>query len=215
MLIVGARGFAKEVLEVVKQLNDLTDLVFYDDVNENVPLKLHDRFPILKSLNDASNYFATTDQRFTLGIGNPYLRKTLYEKFSAAGGHLVSTVSPLANLGSFDVQIGNGANILPGAIFSNGTTLGMGCIVYYNATITHDCIVGDFVQVSPGATLLGKCEVGDYSQVGANSTVMPNVKLGRNVIVGAGAVVTTHIPDNCVVTGIPAQIKKRLTPLDI
>lgn len=40
MLIVGAKGFAKEVLEVVYQLNQLDNLVFYDDVNTDAPDKL-------------------------------------------------------------------------------------------------------------------------------------------------------------------------------
>ena len=47
MLIVGAKGFAKEVLEVAHQLNKLDNLVFYDDVNEQVPVKLFGKFPIL------------------------------------------------------------------------------------------------------------------------------------------------------------------------
>ena len=215
MLIVGARGFAKEVLEVVSQLNELMDLVFYDDVNRNLPAKLYGKFPVLTSLDEASAYFIHTDSRFTLGLGNPYLRKKMYEKFLAAGGQLVSTISPLACIGSFDVQIGEGSNILPGAIFSNGTKIGRGGIVYYHSSITHDCIIGEFVQISPGVTLLGKSEVGSYSQIGANATILPNVKIGQNVIIGAGAVVTKDIPDDCLVTGIPGIIKKKLTPLDI
>ncbi|MFZ2430593.1 MAG: hexapeptide transferase, partial [Lutibacter sp.] len=35
MLVIGAKGFAKEVLEVVHQLNELENLVFYDDVNKD------------------------------------------------------------------------------------------------------------------------------------------------------------------------------------
>lgn len=215
MLIVGAQGFAKEVLEVVNQLNELKDLVFYDDVNKDLPDKLYGRFPILTSLEAASDYFTHTDRRFCLGLGNPFLRKKLYEKFLAAGGQAVSVISPLACIGSFDVQIGECSNILPGVIFSNGTKIGRGGLVYYHSSITHDCVIGDFVQISPGVTLLGKSEVGSYTQIGANATILPNVKIGQNVIIGAGAVVTKDIPDNCLVTGIPGIIKKRLTPPDI
>ena len=40
------------------------------------------------------------------------------------------------------------------------------------------------------------------------------MKVGKNVIVAAGAVVTTNVPDNCMVAGVPAQIKKELKPID-
>jgi serine O-acetyltransferase len=35
------------------------------------------------------------------------------------------------------------------------------------------------------------------------------VKIGNNVIIAAGSVVTHDIPDNCMVAGVPAVIKKR------
>ena len=49
MLIVGAKGFAKEVLEVLHQLNETEDVVFYDDVNKDAPDFLYGKFPILKN----------------------------------------------------------------------------------------------------------------------------------------------------------------------
>ena len=36
MLIIGAKGFAKEVLEILHQKNDLQNIVFYDDVNDDI-----------------------------------------------------------------------------------------------------------------------------------------------------------------------------------
>ena len=51
MLIVGAKGFAKEVLEICHQNNELENLVFYDDVNDDVNGLLFDKFPILKSID--------------------------------------------------------------------------------------------------------------------------------------------------------------------
>lgn len=213
MLIIGAKGFAKEVLEVVRQLNQLENLVFYDDVNNEGPEKLFGQFSILKTIEEASIFFKTVDNRFTIGIGNPLLRKQLYDKFTALGGNFISTISPLATIGSYDVQIGIGTNVLSGAVFSNSTTIGVGCIVYFNSIITHDCEIGDFVELSPSVIVLGRCEIGSYTQIGANATILPDVKIKANVIVAAGSVVTKDVPDNCMVAGIPAVIKKELTPL--
>lgn len=214
MLIIGAKGFAKEVLEVVHQLNQLDNLVFYDDVNNNIPEKLFNQFPILKNIEQAKIYFKTIDNRFTIGIGNPVLRKKLYDKFSAIGGIFTSTISPLASIGTYDVKIGEGCNILSDAIFSNSSRIGIGCLIYYNTVITHDCIIGNFVEMAPSVTVLGRCFIGDYSQIGANVTILPDVKIGKNVIVGAGSVVTKNVPDNCVLVGTPAKIIKALEPLN-
>ena len=48
---------------------------------------------------------------------------------------------------------------------------------------------------------------------GSNATVLPKIKIVQNVIAPAGAVVTKDVPDNFMVTGIPAIYKKELSPL--
>lgn len=214
MLIIGAKGFAKEVLEVMHQLNQLENLVFYDDVNVDVPGKLFSQFPVLRTTQEAAVYFKTIDNQFTIGIGNAFLRKKLCDKFTNLGGKFTSTISPLATIGTYDVQIGFGSNILSGSVFSNSTIIGEGCIIYYNSIITHDCKIGDFVEISPAVTILGRCQIGSYSEIGSNSTILPNITIGKNVIIGAGSVVTKDIPDNCLAFGIPARIIKKLMPLE-
>ncbi|MFY8180902.1 MAG: acetyltransferase [Flavobacterium sp.] len=215
MLIVGAKGFAKEVLEVLHQLNQLENVVFYDDVNKDIDDVLYNKFPVLKSIEQAQTFFKETDAKFTIGIGNPILRKKLYDKFTKIGGKFESTISPKASIGSYDVSIGKGTNILSGAIMSNSTNIGKGCIIYYNSIITHDCNIGDFVEISPSATILGRVIIDSFTHIGANVTILPNLNIGKNVIVGAGSVVTKDIPDNSLVIGIPAVIKRELPPLSL
>jgi len=212
MLIVGAKGFAKEILETFHQLDQIESIVFYDDVNEDIGDYLYSRFPILNNEAAVNNLFIKNNQ-FTIGIGNPILRFKLYKKFTGLGGKFVSTISPTAQIGNYEVTIGEGSNVLDNSIFSNSVVIGKGCIVYYNAILTHDCIVGDFVEISPSAILLGRCQVGNFSQIGANATILPDIKIGVNVIIGAGATVTKDIPDNCIAFGSPAKIIRELEPL--
>lgn len=209
MLIVGAKGFAKEVLEVCRQNKELNNLVFYDDINDDIEDLLYNQFPVLKSLDNAKKYFDTIDKRFTIGIGSPVLRKKLYKQFKDIGGIYISTISQNSNIGSFDININEGCNVLDGVKISNSVKIGKGCIVYYNSIITHDCIVGDFVEISPNTTLLGRSIVGNYCQIGSGSIILPDICIGENVIVGAGSVVTKNLPDNCTAVGTPAKIIKQ------
>lgn len=208
MIIIGAKGFAKEVLEVFLRDKFEGEIAFYDDVNLEGPDFLFEKFQILKNEQQAKQFIIKNGNDFTIGIGNPKLREKLFQKFIGIGGHFCSSISSLAVLGSQNVKIGQGSNILPNAILSNDVELGIGCIVYYNVVITHDCKVEDFVELSPNAILLGNVKVGAFSHIGSNATVLPNVKIGKNVTVGAGSVVTKDIPDDSVVYGIPAKIIK-------
>ncbi|HEX6430687.1 MAG TPA: DapH/DapD/GlmU-related protein [Niastella sp.] len=44
--------------------------------------------------------------------------------------------------------------------------------------------------------------------IGAAATILPGVTIGENAVVAAGAVVTTDVPANTVVGGVPAKIIK-------
>jgi sugar O-acyltransferase (sialic acid O-acetyltransferase NeuD family) len=215
MLIIGAKGFAKEVLEICLEKEEDKSIAFYDDVNEDEQGLKYDKFRIIKTLEDAKKYFDIEDGRFTLGLGVPKLRFKLHQKFSKIGGTLTSTISQKAIIGHYNINIGKGCNILSGSTISNDVCIGQGCMLYYNSIITHDCKIGDFVEISPGVSILGKVIIGNYCQIGAGSTILPDVKIGNNVLIGAGATVTKDIPDNSLAVGIPAKVIKDLKPLQL
>lgn len=50
--------------------------------------------------------------------------------------------------------------------------------------------------------------VGDNCYIGTGSTILAPCKIGHNVTIAAGSVVIDDIPDNCIVAGVPAKIKK-------
>ena len=208
MLVIGAKGYAKEVLEIIKENNLLENLVFYDDVNSDIGDKVFDTFPILKNYEEAKNYFMNIDNRFIIGIGNPVHRKMVYEKFVSLGGVPQSLIAKSAFIGSFDNQIDIGTNIMQKTVLTNSISIGKGVIINQLTSIGHDVVISDFVEICPNVSISGNCFIGENTFIGTSSTILPKIKIGKNVIIAAGSVVTKDVPDNCMVAGIPAIIKK-------
>lgn len=52
--------------------------------------------------------------------------------------------------------------------------------------------------------------IGDDVWVGARAVILPGVTIGNNVVIAAGSVVTKDIPDNSLVAGVPAVIKRKI-----
>ena len=63
-----------------------------------------------------------------------------------------------------------------------------------------------FREEYPDFDTFGKIKIGNNVYIGNNAMILPGVEIGNNVIIGAGSIVTRSVPDNVVVTGIPAKI---------
>lgn len=205
MLVIGAKGFAKQLLEVLEQLNKTENLSFYDDLSTDGAALLFNKFKIIKNIDEAKKYFNTVSPDYALGTGNPELRKSLSEKFNAIGGKVRTIISPRALISKHNCYIADGVSILSNCVIESDVTIGYGSLINLNSTITHDTTIGKFCEVSPGAILSGGCSVGDMTFIGAGAVLLPKVKVGKNVTIGAGSVVTKDIEDNQTVAGAPAK----------
>lgn len=209
MLVAGAKRHAIEVLEIFHQHNELDGLCFFDDISVDIGDVLFGKFRIIRTLNEARKHFLN-DPEFVLGLGNPRLRKLLAQKLISQGGKMVSVIAKSASLGHYDVQLGDGLNVMQNVLISNRVRIASGTLINAFVSVHHDVIIEEYCEISPHATLLGGCQIGTLTSIGSNATVLPDIKIGKNVIVGAGAVVTKDIPDGVVVTGIPARLINRL-----
>ena len=207
MIIIGSKGHAKEIFD---SLEHQDDLFFFDDVSHNVPEFLFGKKVITKI--DDLLQIIEKKPHYILGLGGPKNRFIVYTKFNGLGGELTSLLSRNALI-SKHAQLGDGLNVMPFSSISADAIVGKGCLLNSYCSVHHDSILGEFVEVAPGAKILGNCTIGSFTSIGANATILPKISVGSNVVIGAGAVVTKDIPDNCMVAGVPAVIKKVLKPI--
>lgn len=97
-------------------------------------------------------------------------------------------------------------NILfPRVLVGPDVKMGQFNFINSNCSLTHDVEIADFVTLSPGVNLGGAVRIAKKVFVGMSATILPQVSLGESSFVGAGAVVTSDVPSNALVKGVPAR----------
>ena len=99
------------------------------------------------------------------------------------------------------IILGENSNIQDNSVCH--TDDGMPLIIGNNVTVGHKVI-------------LHSCTVGSYSLIGMGSTVLNKAKIGNNCLVGANSLVTEgkEFPDNSLIVGSPAKVKRELTDME-
>jgi maltose O-acetyltransferase len=108
------------------------------------------------------------------------------------------------------------------------TWLSPGVIVHTHVNagicIGDRCDIGPGVEFIPGSHTIGSSlrradagtakpiSVGNGCWLGAKSIILGGVNIGDGCIVAAGAVVTCNVPPNSLVAGVPARVKRQLSP---
>jgi acetyltransferase EpsM len=209
LIIWGASGHALVVSEIIRLAGEYEIVAFVDNVNEGLPGTFQG-LPLLQSI-DQLKAFYQQGASCIVAIGHCNARLKLAELVKAHGFELGRAIHPKALLAE-DVLIGRGSVIVGGAVINPGSRIGENVIVNTSASVDHECIIEDGAHIGPGAQLGGRVHVGRAAWVGIGATIKDRVRVGANSIVGAGAVVLTDVPDNSVVVGVPAKVKRNVEP---
>lgn len=184
-----------------KELHDF-DTKFLDDYK--IKVKMHcsiDDFIAhigSKEIKDSSVYF---------GAGRPSIKMKMSDEMKKYFDQSIKIGNPIIINGSsiFSKNIGNGSIIGPNAVLAPMSEVGRNVLVNYGATIGHHTVVGDFSCIGPNVAIGGKCTIKNGAYIGSGACIREKITIGTNAIVGMGAVVTTNVPDNTTVVGIPAK----------
>lgn len=200
LLIIGASGQGKVVADIAIKMNKWRDIAFLDDdqdIKSSMGLNV-----IGKSL-DALKYIGSHD--IFIAIGCNSTRKNFQEILEKNGASIPVLIHPSSIIG-YGVNIKPGTAVMGGSVINCCSEIGNGCIINTGVTIDHDCVIDDYVHLSPGVHLAGAVKVGKESWLGIGSAVINNITVSENCIIGAGAIVINNLTEPGTYVGIPARI---------
>ena len=206
IVIVGAGGFGREVLQYLKDIHGHDPVKgFLDDhLTEMQPASLDQRI-----LGRISDYVPAADEFFVLAIGNPALRFKLARELSDRGAEFISVIHPQAYIAS-SAQLGKGCIIAPFATIGANAVLGDQVVMTFYSSVAHDAVVGDASALSPHSVANGGARLGIASFLGTASIVNPTKSVGDCAKVAAGSVVYRDVPPKSLASGNPARARPLL-----
>jgi len=208
LLIFGAGGHAREIAWLVRESSRFTLTAYV--VTEPAGTQRIDGVEVL-SLDAAVAKFPKA--RYVVGIGDGTARRRVAEQADRAGLSAVTLVHPTARVGSpLDEQAG--IVLFANSVISVGVAVGRHTHVNFAATISHDCVVGEFATLSPGVHVAGNVDIGEGVLLGigvnvVNGTPGKRLRIGAGAVVGAGACVLREVEAASTVAGVPARLLGR------
>jgi sugar O-acyltransferase (sialic acid O-acetyltransferase NeuD family) len=210
ILIVGASGHAKVIIDIVEQQGSFqifglidsfkqpgTTLMGYQVIGKEDSIP-----PLLATRNVAGGIIA---------IGHNWIRHQMANRIReiAPDFLFVNAIHPSAHIAR-EVGIGRGVVMMAGVSINPGTRIADFCYFNTNASVDHDNIIEEFSCLQPNAATGGNVRVGAFSSISIGANVIHGVTIGSHSVVGAGSTVISDVADGVVAYGTPCrEIRKR------
>lgn len=203
IIIVGASGFGREILRLIKKINEVSPtwkvLGFLDD-NPDALKGVECQYSIIGSIKE---WKPKPGEWFACALAFPKVKKKVVESLKERGASFTVLVHPNAEINP-NSSIGEGSIITKTCIISDNAHIGKYCTIL-GSGIAHDASVGDYSTLSGRCSLNGHVEVGSMVYMGCGVLVAPSKKIGDGATVGIGSVVVSNVKAGTKVFGNPAK----------
>lgn len=202
ILILGAQGFGREVLQWVKDINKVTPTWnikgFLDD-----DLTALDGYECdYKILGTIQDWVPSDNEEFVFAIASPVVKEKLATMLKAKGARFARVVHPTSIIGDF-CKIGEGLVVTPRAKVSPNVTIG-DFVTVLGCGIGHDAEIGDFSTLCGYCAVSGHVKLGKRVFVSTSAVIAPSLKVGDDAYICMGSMVMTNIKAGNKVMGCPA-----------
>jgi sugar O-acyltransferase (sialic acid O-acetyltransferase NeuD family) len=200
ILIYGAGGHAKSVMEMVLQNNAYTIAGILDD-DQNLTGKLVLGIPVLGIRTILPTLSAQGVKLAANGVGGILdidVRVRIFALLESAGFSFPTLIHPRATVEP-SAKVKDGVQVFANAYIGSEALLQPRCMINTNSVISHDCVIGEYTHIAPGALLAGHVHVGRRTLVGMGVTTAIGIRIGDGVRIGNGAIVLADVPDKMVI----------------
>jgi acetyltransferase EpsM len=198
LLVWGAGGHGKVVLDVAMATGRYSDISFFDDGPPKAKEFCH--CPLTGSFDGLT----PEGSEVVIAIGSNEARARCFECAQRMGWQPATLIHPTAIV-SPSARIGAGTVVMPRAVVNADAEIGENCIINTAAVVEHDCRIADHVHLSPGVVLGGAVTVGPFAHMGLGAIALPGSEINDWATVGAGAVVLRSVESGETVVGVPAR----------
>ena len=203
IIIVGAGGCGREVLQWIKDINRAEQKwiikgFINDDLNALDGFECD--YGILGRIVD---WTPKENEVFALAIANPIGKEKVTALLKERGAVFADIIHPTALISDFSKH-GEGLVMYPWASLGPNSSVG-NFVTLLSSGVPHDAVVGDFTTISSGCELTRGVKIGNRAFLGAHVSVLPEKKIGDDAYVGIGSVVVRNVGAGKKVFGNPAK----------
>ena len=202
ILIYGAGGLGREILSLIRALEQFEPIGFLDDSvrrgTEIRGVKVLGGEEVLHGFDGKVNV--------VLAFGDPVAKSMRAKRLDSRYLQYPAIVHPSAILQDPEsMRLGSGCVIGAGSILTTEIHVGEHTLININCTIGHDSRIGRCSSIMPGVNVAGEVAVGNEVLIGSGASVINRVVIGDRATVGMGAVVIRDVAAGTVVVGVPAR----------
>lgn len=197
LIIVGAGGFAKELLGYINHDKSKGLLS-----NINIKGILVDYIEHYKSLNESIDYLGKIreyeiqkDDIFMLAVGENPGRNILIDYLESKNAKFFNYIHSSCYVNPTS-SIEEGLIMAPFCIINANVKVGRHTLLNSYSAVGHDCEIGNRGILYPYAAINGNCKVGDNLVMGTKATIFPKVTLGNNCTITSHSYVKSNKGDN-------------------
>lgn len=203
LLIVGAGGLGRELLQWVKDVNSVEATWRIKGFLDDNPNKLNGfdcDYDVVGSVRD---WVPGDNEVFACAVAACRVKEQVVSSLKARGAVFESVIHPSATIGDMN-NLGEGLVVFPKSVITVNTVVG-DFVTLLNSQIGHDAVVGDYSTVSSYCDITGGVSIGKRVFLASHVTIVPGKNVGDDALVGAGSVVFTDVKTNTKVLGNPAR----------
>jgi sugar O-acyltransferase (sialic acid O-acetyltransferase NeuD family) len=211
LAIICAGGYGREVYDTAIRSNRLTrsprNIIFVDDFADQINIDKKITYAKVISAEEFINSNIKNIFNAVVAIGEPSLRRKLYQKFLNEKINFTTVIDPTSCI-SDSAKILNGVIVGPLASIQAEVYLAENVSINSAVIIGHDARVMANSVISSQVNLGGGVTVGDSTYIGMGALIKEGIKIGSNSIIGMGSVVYNDIPDGVIALGNPARVMR-------